>query len=99
MQNQAPTLERWLRSSWRMAALGWSSWLVVILVAILSGRFGFAAFGRYVCEAVICTGLSCCLWAAYLPPRPFLRSLALSILFLGVWAILGKLTFILPGIL
>jgi hypothetical protein len=99
MQNFEPTLKRWLTSSWRMAALGWSSWLAVILIAMLSGHFGFVVFGRYACFAVIMTGLSCCLWAGFLPQRPFLHSLALFILFGGVWCILGKLTFVLPSIL
>jgi hypothetical protein len=82
-----------------MAALGWSSWLIVVLVAFLSGHFGFVGIGRYVCVAVIFTGMACCLWAGNLPARPFLHSFALTILFLGVWCILGKLTFVLPTIL
>jgi hypothetical protein len=82
-----------------MALLGWLSWPVVAVLGFLCARLRLVEIGTYVGVAVIFAGLACCLWAANIPPRPFLRAFALTLFIVGVWACLGRLTFALPGII
>jgi len=93
MQGNTSKPVGWVRHPWRMAIVGWSSWLIVASVMLLCVRLRVPRIGIALSLCVMPVGLICSALAG-MPARPRggLREALLISLSMAVWACIGALT-------